>query len=158
MVANVSLHWDKILYRKGHDLEYNKTGDCYTEWSNSEREKQILHINVYLWNLEEWYRWTYLQGSNGDTDIQNRLVDTVGEGEGGMNWENNMQTYTLPYVKQIASGNVLCDTGSSASSPSALWQPRGWMGWQGRFKREGTYAYVSLTDLHCCVAEANTTL
>ena len=39
------------------------------------------------------------QGSNGDADIGNRLVDTVGEGEGGMNWENSMETYTLPYVK-----------------------------------------------------------
>ena len=42
-----------------------------------------------------------------------QTVDTVGEGEGGTNSENSMQTYTLPYVKQIASGNVLCDTGSS---------------------------------------------
>ena len=27
----------------------------------------------------------YLQGSSGDTDIENRLLDTLGEGEGGMN-------------------------------------------------------------------------
>ena len=40
-------------------------------------------------------------------------MDTVGEGEGGMNGESNMETYTLPYVKQMASGNLLCDTGSS---------------------------------------------
>ena len=26
----------------------------------------------------------YVQGSKGDTDIKNRLLDTVGEGEGGM--------------------------------------------------------------------------
>ena len=26
-----------------------------------------------------------LQGSNGDADIENRLVDTIGEEEGGMN-------------------------------------------------------------------------
>lgn len=24
-----------------------------------------------------------------------------------------METYTLPYIKQIASGNLLCDTGRS---------------------------------------------
>ena len=24
----------------------------YTEWSKSEREKQILYINAYIWNLE----------------------------------------------------------------------------------------------------------
>ena len=26
----------------------------------------------------------YMQGSKGDTDIKNRILDTVGEGEGGM--------------------------------------------------------------------------
>ena len=25
---------------------------------NLEREKQILHINAYMWNLEKWYKWT----------------------------------------------------------------------------------------------------
>ena len=41
----------------------------YTEWSKSEREKQILYINKYIWNLERWFRWTNLQASNGDADI-----------------------------------------------------------------------------------------
>ena len=27
----------------------------YTEWSKSEREKKILHINAYIWNLERQY-------------------------------------------------------------------------------------------------------
>ena len=36
-----------------------------------------------------------------------------GEGESGANWESSMEAYTLPYVKQIASGNVLYDAGSS---------------------------------------------
>ena len=27
---------------------------CHTEWSRSEREKQILHINAFMWNLEKW--------------------------------------------------------------------------------------------------------
>ena len=47
----------------------------------------------------------------GNADIENRLVDTVGEEEGGMNWENSMETDTLSYVKKIRSGNLLCDTG-----------------------------------------------
>ena len=33
--------------------------NCHTEWSKPEREKQILYINVHIWNLEKWYRWTY---------------------------------------------------------------------------------------------------
>ena len=80
----------------------------YTEWSKSEREKQILYTNVcvyiyiyiYIGNLVRWYWWTYLQGSSGDADIENRLMDLGWEeGEGGMNAESSMETYTLPYVK-----------------------------------------------------------
>ena len=70
-------------------------------------EKQISQINAYLWNLEKWYWWTYVDGSNGDADIENRLVYTVGEGEGGTNWDNSIETYTLPHVKQRASGKLL---------------------------------------------------
>ena len=40
-----------------------------------------------------------MQGSNEDADIGNRLVDPVGEGEGGTNGESSMETFTLPYVK-----------------------------------------------------------
>ena len=39
-----------------------------------------------------------MQGSKGATDVKNRLLDSVG-GEGGMIWENNIETYILPYVK-----------------------------------------------------------
>ena len=35
------------------------------------------------------------------------------EGEGGMNGENIMETYKLPYGKQKASGNLLYDSRSS---------------------------------------------
>ena len=65
----------------------------YTEWSKSERERQILYINMCIWNLERWYWWAYLQGSSGDADIESRL-DTVWEGEGVMTWENSMERYT----------------------------------------------------------------
>ena len=56
--------------------------DWHIEWSKSEREKQILYISAYLWNLEKWYRWTGLQGRNRDTDLENKRMDTKG-GEGG---------------------------------------------------------------------------
>ena len=67
----------------------------------SEREKWILHINTYIWNLERWYWGTYLQDSDGDTDIENRLMDKgQGEkGEGEMNGECSVEAHTLPYVK-----------------------------------------------------------
>ena len=49
------------------------------------REKQILYINAYIWNLEKWYRQTYLQGRNRDTDIEKGLMHRVREGESGAN-------------------------------------------------------------------------
>ena len=57
--------------------------------------------------------WTYLQGRNRGADRENRPVDTVGEGEGGKNWKSSIETYILLYVKQIASGKMLYNTGSS---------------------------------------------
>ena len=27
----------------------------YTEWSKSERERKILYVNAYIWNLERSY-------------------------------------------------------------------------------------------------------
>ena len=36
-----------------------------------------------------------------------------GMGKVGMNGESSMETHTLPYVKQTASGNLLDDSGSS---------------------------------------------
>ena len=40
-----------------------------------------------------------MQGSKRDADVKNRLLDYVGEGEGGMIWENSTETCILPYVK-----------------------------------------------------------
>ena len=40
-----------------------------------------------------------MQGSKRDTDVKNRLMDYVGEGEGGMICEENIETYILPYAK-----------------------------------------------------------
>ena len=40
----------------------------------------------------------------------------IGVGEGGTNGEGSMKTYTLRYVKQRASGNLLYDSGNSNQS------------------------------------------
>ena len=55
-----------------------------------------------------------MQGRNRDVDVENGHVDTVGEEEGGTNWEIRFDMFTLPCVKQIASGNLQGSTGSSA--------------------------------------------
>ena len=49
----------------------------------------------------------YLQGSNGETGIENRLMDT-GRGKERVRWmERVTWKLTLPYVKLIANGNLL---------------------------------------------------
>ena len=45
--------------------------------------------------------------------VENRFVDIAGEGERGTNQESSTETYTLPYVKQIAIGKLPYKTGSS---------------------------------------------
>ena len=40
-----------------------------------------------------------------------QLLDSVGEGEGGMIWENGIEMCILSYVKQITSPGSMQDTG-----------------------------------------------
>ena len=63
------------------------------QWS--EREKQILYINAYMWNLERWYWWNYVQGSNGDRHREQtyRLSAGVAGRKGWDGWESNIETY-----------------------------------------------------------------
>ena len=46
-----------------------------------------------------------------DTDVKNRLLDSVGEREGGMIWENGIETCILSCKKRIASLGSIQDTG-----------------------------------------------
>ena len=54
-----------------------------------------------------------MQDSKRDTDVLNSLLDSVGEGECGMIWENGIETCKISYVKQIASPGLMHDTGCS---------------------------------------------
>ena len=51
-----------------------------------------------------------MQNRKRDTDVQNRLLDSVGEGEGGMFRENSIETSTLSRVKQITSPGWMRET------------------------------------------------
>ena len=53
------------------------------------------------------YWWIYLQGRNRCADVENGLVATAGEGEGGTNWESGIKIYILPCEKYIDSGKLL---------------------------------------------------
>ena len=43
-------------------------------------------------STNEVKKCTYLHGSNGDAEIENRYLDTVGERKGGMIWESGTET------------------------------------------------------------------
>ena len=42
---------------------------------------------------------------------QHRNFDSVGEGEGGMIWENGIETCIISYMKRVASPGSMHDTG-----------------------------------------------
>ena len=51
-----------------------------------------------------------MQNRKRDTDVQNRLLDSVGEDEGGMHRENSIETCILSRVKQITSPGWMHET------------------------------------------------
>ena len=53
-------------------------------------------------------------------------LDSVGEGEGGMIWENGIETCIISYMKRIASPGSMHDTGCLGLVP--LDDPKGWYG------------------------------
>ena len=55
-----------------------------------------------------------MQNRKRDTDVQNRLLDSVGEGEGGMFRENSFETCILSSVKQITSPGWMHETSARA--------------------------------------------
>ena len=92
--------------------------------------------------------WLYKRqtshGQEGVSDIKNRLVD-MGRGEERVRcMERVTWKCTLPYVKEIANGNLLY--GSGNSNRVSVSTQSGGMGTEmgGRFKREGIYVYLWL--------------
>ena len=108
-----------------------------TELSKSERERQILYNNAYTSDLEGWYRRSYVQGSKRGTDVRNRLLDSVGEGEGRMIWENSIKTCTLPYIESMTSASLKHEAGHP--EPVLCDNLDGWgvEGGAGEFRRGG---------------------
>ena len=93
-----------------------------------------------------------MQDSKRDTDVKNRLLDSVGEGKGGMIWENSIETcITMCEI----DGQCKFDAWSRALKAGALGQPRG-MGWEG-FSRWGDTC-IPVADSHQCVAKTTTIL
>ena len=51
-----------------------------------------------------------MQKRKRDTDVQNRILDSMGEGKGGMFQENSIETCILSRVKQITSPGWMHET------------------------------------------------
>ena len=75
----------------------------------------------------------------------------MGEGEGGMIWENDTETYKLSYVKRMASSGLMHDTGCSGL---VHWgNPEGWDGeGGGRGVQDGNKC-TALVDSSQCMAK-----
>ena len=71
-----------------------------------------------------------MQNRKRDTDVQNRLLDSVGEVKCGMFRENSIETSILSRVKQMSAqvGHM-----RQVLRAGALGRPRG-MRWRGRWK------------------------
>ena len=106
--------------------------DYYTEWSRSERQKNkyCILIHIYM-GSRKLVLINLLQGSKGDPDIGNRLVDTAGGEEGVMDWESGAETYTSPHAKLDCQWKFA--VWWEELKASALWYLRG-VEWDGRWE------------------------
>ena len=111
-------------------------------------------ILTYIWNLEACCWWTYLQGSNGNTDIEK----TWGHGRGRRGWEQHWSIYiTICKIRSIASGNLLYDAGSLNQVLCDNLEGRDRVG-RGREVQEVEDICTPMTDSFCCMTENNTIL
>ena len=78
----------------------------------SQKEKCKYHLLRHIYGIQK-DGTDYFQGSNGETDIENRPMGTVG-GEGGeeMYRESNIEIYNT-ICKIDSQGNLLCGSGNS---------------------------------------------
>ena len=88
-----------------------------------------------------------MQSRKRDTDVQNRLLDSVGEGEGGMFQENSVKhVYYLGWNRSPAQAGCM----RQVLGPGALGRPRG-IGWRGRWEggsRRGIHVYPWLIHVN----------
>ena len=83
---------------------------CTVQWTSEIPASKYEQYPVTC-DLKNWSWWTYLQ--NRGTDIENnKLLTTSGERGKGINWEIRIDTYTLLFIKQIISKNLLFGIGN----------------------------------------------
>ena len=70
--------------------------------------------------------------SKRDTDVKNRLMDSVGEGKGGMIWENSIETNTYMTICEVDHQSRFSAWDRILRAGALGWP--WWMGWGGRWK------------------------
>ena len=82
-----------------------------------------------------------MQDSKKDTDVYSGLLDSEGEGDGRMIWENGIETCILSCKRRIASLGSIQDTGCLGL---VHWdEPEGWYGkGGGRQVQDGEHVYT----------------
>ena len=82
-----------------------------------------------------------MRDSQRDTDVYNSLLDSVGEGEDGIIWENGIESCIISYKKEIASPGSMHDTECLGL---VHWDdPEGWYGkGGGRGVQDGEHVYT----------------
>ena len=94
-----------------------------------------------------------MRDSKRDTDVKNRLLDSVGEGEGGVIRENSTET-CLCEIDDQSKFNAW----SGVLKAGALGQPRGWDG-EGGGKALGMRdTSTPVADSCQCMAKTTTVL
>ena len=70
-----------LIHKKGQNWvicrDMDGPIDCHTEWTKSEKPKQILMYICGIWK-KNWYRWSYLWSKNRHR--YRECTDTKGEG------------------------------------------------------------------------------
>ena len=91
-----------------------------------------------------------------DTDVQNRVLDSVGEGEGGMFRENSIETSILSRVEQTTSPGWMHET--SAQGWCTGKTQRDWVEREVRGRIGMGNTCKSMADSCQCMAKTTTIL
>ena len=110
----------------------------------SQKEKDKFHILIYIYGIQKNGTEEFIYRAAMEKQTQ-RIDMDMGRGEERVRcMERVTCKLTLPYVKQIANGNLLY--GSGNSKRGSISTQRGGMGGEmgGRFKRERIHGYLWL--------------
>ena len=70
-----------------------------TQSEVSQKEKHQYSILMHIYGIQKDGNNNPVCKTAKETDVQNSLLDSVAEGEGGMIWENGTEICIISYVK-----------------------------------------------------------